>query len=104
NSAVEGSDRSTGLVYCRIFFHSCPPKKKSLLFSTGPPRCHPKSLNRKLGFTGEKKLRASKASLRMNSNAPPCNWLPPLLVITFTDAPDWRPYSAEKLDVCVRTS
>src|ERR1700687_2916634 len=58
-SASVGSVCRDGLVNRRILFHSCPPKKKSLLFlngpkAIGPPRLQPKSLNRSSGFTGAK--------------------------------------------------
>ena len=43
---------------------------------------------------GLKKLRASMAELRRNSNTLPCNWFVPDLVITSTTAPELRPMSA----------
>src|SRR5260370_36312458 len=81
----------------------------------GPPKFHPKSLKRSGGFNclsvvpgGGLSLlagfTASVISLRMNSKAPPWNWLPPLRVTTLTDAPLLRPYSAEKLEVLMETS
>src|SRR5258706_4458792 len=50
-SANVGSVCREGFVKRRIFFHSCPPKKKSLPFlkgpkAMGPPRLQPKSLKR----------------------------------------------------------
>ena len=66
-----GSVRRAGVVKRRIFFHSSPPKKKSLSRLTGPPRFQPKSLKRSFCLMGEKKLRASNLSLRMNSKPPP---------------------------------
>jgi hypothetical protein len=43
---------------------------------------------------GAKKLRAWSASLRLNSQAPPCQRFVPDLVTTFTTEPALRPYSA----------
>ena len=39
--AVVGSVRNVGVVSRRIFFHSSPPKKNSLLLTAGPPKLHP---------------------------------------------------------------
>ena len=43
---------------------------------------------------GAKKFRACSASLRLNSQAPPCHSLLPDLVTTLTTEPALRPYSA----------
>src|SRR5207248_2333948 len=71
NIAVVGNVVRNGARSWLIFFHSSPPKKKSLSFLIGPPRFQPKSLKRSFCFTGEKKLRASSLSLRTNSKPPP---------------------------------
>src|SRR5262245_26141465 len=47
------------------------PKKKVLFLRMGPPNCAPNWLRLKTGVVVEKKGRASKWSLRTNSNAPP---------------------------------
>src|SRR5258706_10415196 len=80
SSAVVGTVMFCGLADCRILFHSWPAKKKSLLRTIGPPRFHPKSLNRSEGFTAgevgvafnlEATLIASNLSLRTYSKPPP---------------------------------
>ena len=47
---------------------------------------------------------ASRPSLRLYSQAPPLKRLPPLRVTTLMEAPELRPYSAEKLEVLMLTS
>src|SRR5690349_19915923 len=72
SSAVVGTVKFCGLAERRIFFHSCPAKKNSLLWIIGPPTFQPKSLKRRgevfVPFTFELGLRASNISLRTNSN------------------------------------
>ena len=55
-------------------------------------------------MAAEKKGRASKTLLRMNSKAEPWNWLVPPLVTMLKAGPEVRPYSAEKLEVAILTS
>src|SRR6266849_9156788 len=49
-------------------------------------------------------LIASNMLLRRYSKAPPWNASPPLRVTTLTEAPELRPYSAEKFDDLMATS
>src|ERR1700730_28557 len=104
-SALVGSVLTAGFANRRILFHSCPPKKKSLPRLMGPPKSQPKSLKRSgpLIAPGVGSL-ASNASFRMNSNIVPWKPSPPLRVTTFTEAPELRPYSAEKFDDFTATS
>src|SRR5260370_26507022 len=89
----------------RILFHSSPAKKKSLPRLIGPPKSHPKSLNRTGPFTAPGVgSRASKTLFRMNSKRDPWKLSPPLRVTTFTEAPEFRPYSAEKFEDLTATS
>src|SRR5690349_7488418 len=49
-SARVGSVCNVVAVNWRMYFHSTPPKTKSLSLRTGPPKLKPKLLNRRLGF------------------------------------------------------
>ncbi len=89
-----------------MYLYSWPTKKKNLSFLIGPPTAPPKSLNSSLALMalpeaslGEKKLAASRLSWRKNSNTLPEMLFLPLRVTTLIDAPELRPYSAEKFDV-----
>src|SRR5260370_8514821 len=74
----------------RILFHSSPAKKKSLPRLIGPPKSHPKSLNRSGPFTapGVGSL-ASKTLFRINSKRNPWKLAHPPPLTTFTQAPQF---------------
>src|SRR6478735_4987906 len=99
SSAVVGRLTRVPAVCWRMRRHSSPAKKKSLFFLIGPPTSQPKSLKRSWVLFGEKKLRASSASLRKYSKRPPWKLLVPFLVEILKAAPVERPYSAEKFEV-----
>src|SRR5439155_20135523 len=82
-------------VVCQMRRYSFERKKNTLSRLMGPPTVPPKLLYRFLGLAAAKKLRASKWSLRKNSKSVPCTALVPERVITFTWAPELRPYSDE---------
>src|SRR3954451_15244797 len=66
----------------------------------GPPKTKPYWLRLSFGLTpldGLKNPVALSASLRLNSQALPRNWLVPLRIDAFTTAPPVRPNSALKL-------
>src|SRR5262245_29980328 len=92
----------------RMYLNSLPPKKKSLSLIIGPPREKPKSLKRSVGFATPVALLmkelASSLSLRRYSKALPWNLFSPLRVTMLIEAPAFRPYSAEKLEVLMLTS
>ena len=98
-SSLVGSDFRAGSESRRMYLYSCPAKMNSFFLMIGPLKFHPKLLKRSLPFTGEKKSRASSLSFRKYSKTPPWYLFPPLLVTTLIAAPEFRPYSAEKLDV-----
>src|ERR1043166_5318608 len=71
---------------------------------TGPPRATPNWLRRKGGFLASEKLRASKASLRRDSNSSPWKAFEPERVAMLTMAPELRPYSALKVELSALNS
>jgi hypothetical protein len=74
---------------------SYPTKKNARFNVIGPPTVPPNWFRWKSGFSStSKKLRASMASLRWNSNALPDNWFEPDFVSTFTWPPEFLPNSA----------
>src|SRR6266481_8464770 len=104
-SALVGRVLTAAFADLRILFHSCPPKKNTFPRLMGPPKSQPKSLNRRGPLTAPGVgSRASRTSLRMNSNREPWKLFPPLRVTTLMEAPELRPYSAEKFDDLTATS
>src|SRR5262245_7238217 len=107
-SARVGMLRDAAPVKRRMYLNSLPPKKKSLSLMIGPPREKPKSLKRSVGFATPLALfmkeLASSLSLRRYSKALPWNLFSPLRVTMLIEAPAFRPYSAEKLEVLMLTS
>src|SRR5262245_61292602 len=82
-------------------------KKKVLFLTSGPPRLPPARLRLKGGGLLEvnsKKLRASSASFRRNSNSSPWNSLVPERVAMLTTAPELCPYSALNVELSTLNS
>src|SRR5882672_10765753 len=92
-NSVGTVDTIASLVSCRV--RSQEPKKNVLLCLIGPPSVPPNWFNRIGGLSVAKKLRASSASLRSDSNALPRNRLVPDRVDIVTTPPVEWPYSAE---------
>src|SRR5215471_1845947 len=107
-SACVGMVRDTEELRRRMYLNSVPPKKKSLSLMIGPPSAKPKSLKRSVGFATPLTLLmnelASSLSLRKYSKALPWKLFSPLRVTMLIEAPEFRPYSAEKLEVLMLTS
>src|SRR5579864_1904744 len=87
---------------CRWRNSSYETKKKVRFLKIGPPRLPPNWLRLKGGGLGDvksKKLRASTASLRRNSNSSPWNLLVPERDAMLRMAPELCPYSALKVEL-----
>src|SRR5215471_13328880 len=84
---------------------STEAKKNILFFLIGPPKVPLPSLRRNTGTFGWKmKLRPVSTLLVWYQPAVPWKWFVPDFVITFTDADEFRPDSAEKLFTETRSS
>src|ERR1700693_6138504 len=77
---------------------------KLLSFLIGPPNVPPYWLRLKGETEAAKKLRASIASLRRNSNAEPWNWFPPERVENCTVAPAPDSLALKLEDLMVNSS
>src|SRR3954469_25659559 len=93
--------------FCEKRRPSYDAKKNVLPLAIGPPRFAPNWLRLKGGGSLEvkvKKLRASSALLRRNSNASPWNWLAPERVARLSTAPELCPYSALNVELSILNS
>ncbi len=101
------STRLLRLTFCRWRKPSYEKKKNSFSLMIGPPSCPPNWLRLNGGGSlavKVKKLRASSASFRKNSNNSPWNSLPPDLVAMLTTAPELWPFSALKVELSTLNS
>ncbi len=101
------STRLLRFTLCRWRKPSYEKKKNSFSLIIGPPSCPPNWLRLNGGGSVEvkvKKLRASSASFRKNSNSSPWNSLLPDRVAILTTAPALWPCSALKVELSTLNS